>query len=798
MIEPWLLHAANSSTAHARRPHAAARTPPHAVAAAAADLHTMPVAVDELMPIEEDLEAIRSGEVVLMGPAAGSAQKNSESTGAQRQPQGRSTDGRSTEGRRSAASMADTAGGAARSFISYEVLSWLLWGAFTIWWIVDRFTTQISPRQGFSIGGKVVAGDPTPIAVGPWTVKFYDVFARVSGRFLTPATNVLLVTRMHGLMHYLRESRCFTRLVDMSDCDNANDRMHIWWGWLVCVCTLVHVWSIFGPPMFHGYSVEVKSGTWEWPASERKPSGFKDVSAANEHVMLQVDDVWRLVEMTALLGVLVPYSYRWLSSRYHLGIVVHNFISAMYVVDIIRRHTHPHNWFMNTPVFFLWLFDRAVLGNWWRRTQPQLTCMPLSDDYMLLAWNQARTSHTVGPRFFFRLLDSSWLERAHVVTGFERRLPNFTLPDVPATSIGHHFTSAAIVRVYHERRCPVLGSKDKISHTHRILENLAEPHRLHVWGPFVDDIGQQVHEGLKGSRELCLVASGSAVCYLLDALQQKVLQGGAGAPVTCLYTCRDAELFAFVVKMVEKILGELPLRGCQTIRVILSLTDNAGQLYEKNSAAFERTQRDLRQTSPALSRKMRKRNGAFALLGEAVTRVSRAVSRASRAVSARLSTAASPRRSFVSRFSSCQRSDMSDSPGYSETIAVVYSRIDWQAAIPPCCALFVQGAGGVLKQAAEVGRAKQCEVVSGPIYDSATAPRTAPNTTKFLDRAKTSAMGLLGSCLQCPGTQKVTPVGQPEKHDETPVGQPETHEEAGAPGGAAAEQVRARMCTAHL
>ena len=104
----------------------------------------MPIvnAVDELMPIEEDLnEAIRSGEVALMstpGPAAGSAQKHSATTGGQ--PHGRSTEGQSTDGLRSVASMADTAGGAAGWRISFEALSWLLWTAFTIWWIVDRFT----------------------------------------------------------------------------------------------------------------------------------------------------------------------------------------------------------------------------------------------------------------------------------------------------------------------------------------------------------------------------------------------------------------------------------------------------------------------------------------------------------------------------------------------------------------------------------------------------------------------------------------------------------------------------------
>ena len=124
---------------------------------------------------------------------------------------------------------------------------------------------------------------------------------------------------------------------------------------------------------------------------------------------------------------------------------------------------------------------------------------------------------------------------------------NFSLPDVPTDSIGHHFTSAAIIRVYHEKRSPTICKRDAVSHTHR-MQAAVEQWPLHVWGPFIDDIGQQVSESMWGDREICLVASGSAVCYLLDALQQKVLSGGRGAPITLLYTCRDAALFEYTVR----------------------------------------------------------------------------------------------------------------------------------------------------------------------------------------------------------------------------------------------------------
>ena len=148
---------------------------------------------------------------------------------------------------------------------------------------------------------------------------------------------------MHTLTYAMREGCIHVHFLDMSRADAANNWMHNLWGVIVCVCTLVHVWSICLPSVFDGFSMEVAAGTFEWPLSERKPKGFKDVKSDEKLIMLQVDDVWRLVEMTVLLGFLMPYSYRWLQSRYHLGIVVHNVISAMYVIDIVRRHTHPHN-----------------------------------------------------------------------------------------------------------------------------------------------------------------------------------------------------------------------------------------------------------------------------------------------------------------------------------------------------------------------------------------------------------------------------------------------------------------------
>jgi len=356
---------------------------------------------------------------------------------------------------------------------------------------------------------------------------------------------------------------------------------------------------------------------------------------------------------------------------------------------------------------------------------------------MLLCWNQACSSQTVGPKFYFRLLDSGWLERAHVVTGFEKRIKNFHLPDVPADSIGHHFTSGAIVRVYHDKRSPILSTRDHISHTHRI-QMAVEQHPLNVWGPFIDDIGQQAFKSLQGEREVCLVASGSAACYLLDALQQKVLAHGTGSPVTLLYTCRDADLFAYIVKVVENTLKELPATQYKRLRVILSLTDGGGEFFEKNQKVYKAIRASLKNEAPDLVRSMRKTN-RFALLRVSLNVASSLRTRMSRAQG---STQGS---THGSKASSKRRH-----PGYRKTLEILYSRIDWENSIPPGCLLYVQGAGGVLKQASEMGKAKLCTVITGPIYDSSSQKKR--NTTGFLGKAAINAKDLL-CCFQRPGAR---------------------------------------------
>jgi len=85
---------------------------------------------------------------------------------------------------------------ARKKLIKYETLLWTLHIAITILSIVDRFTTNVWPRQNFRIGNGLAGNDRmVGLKPGPWSVAFYDIVARVSGRFSICTFNFMLITR---------------------------------------------------------------------------------------------------------------------------------------------------------------------------------------------------------------------------------------------------------------------------------------------------------------------------------------------------------------------------------------------------------------------------------------------------------------------------------------------------------------------------------------------------------------------------------------------------------------------------
>lgn len=483
-----------------------------------------------------------------------------------------------------------------RPLIPYGTLVWAVYGTFTVLAMIDRFTTNVWPRQVFHVGAGTAGSDfLDPIKPGPWSVGFYDAVARLSGRYSICALNLLFVTMMHTTRAVVEASWVGRRLFDFRGASAANAALHKWNGIGLAVFTLVHVWSIFTPVVFHGYTARVVLGAFEWPLSERGPPGFKDANPVTQTVMLQGDDVFRLAEMTLLLGVALPLSVRWLASRWHVGIHLHSTMAVLYFIDIVRRHTHPHSWVLNTPFFLAWLADLAVGRWWWRTATPPVAVRRLSRDYSVLTWAAAAAvpAQCVGPTVYLRLPGASVWERAHPFTAFVNR---GGMLGGGVAGGGEPWTVGLVVRVYHRRRMPPLGENEAVSHTHRIAEIAAEAAaseaaisavaipwtsiRLRTWGPAHGEGTAAVATAIgraAAGRRVVLVASGSAIAYLLDAVQVVPLATPAtdatDAAVTLLYTVRDEALLRWAVAALVEVAAS---RGGWGARMTVAYTGPGG------------------------------------------------------------------------------------------------------------------------------------------------------------------------------------------------------------------------------
>ena len=83
-----------------------------------------------------------------------------------------------------------------RYMFKYEHVLWTIHVLVTILAIIDRFTTNVSPRQSFRIGRGTAGNDSMgSLKEGPWSVAVYDILARVSGRYSIVTFNFMLIVR---------------------------------------------------------------------------------------------------------------------------------------------------------------------------------------------------------------------------------------------------------------------------------------------------------------------------------------------------------------------------------------------------------------------------------------------------------------------------------------------------------------------------------------------------------------------------------------------------------------------------
>lgn len=438
-----------------------------------------------------------------------------------------------------------------KNIISYEILVWIIYSILTSLAIYDRFDWNVWPRQSFNYSNFPGSSDRiVGYAEGPWSVIFYDVCARISGRFAIFSLNLLFLTQCRIWNNWLTK---YCSIIDCSDILNGNLRLHTWNGIALVVLTLLHVWSILFPCVIHGWGLQILPGKFEWPLSERKPSGFKDTNASNQMISLQIDDVFRIIEMTLFLGILLPLSVRWLKKYRHIGIQLHRIIAAVYFVDIVRRHTHPHSWFLNTPFFLMYVLDRI----WWlyslRQSPKNIKKFRIGTDYMVIYFDGQKSLSDIGPDYHILLKGTSCLEDPHPFTTFGKHI------DIHFENEKFDWSIGTVVRVFRNKR--LFCSPESFSHTQSIYQNI--DNNLNVWGPSQGEMSKKIKNVFSKNTNVILIGTGSAINYLIDALMH-LSKLNYNAKCTIFFSTRDELLFKWSKNVFERINPK--------IRVVLSLT----------------------------------------------------------------------------------------------------------------------------------------------------------------------------------------------------------------------------------
>ena len=128
------------------------------------------------------------------------------------------------------------------------------------------------------------------------------------------------------------------------------------------------------------------------------------------------------------MGPLMWISIKKIKDNYRWGIRIHIFIAIMYFIDIWRRHTHPHSWVINTPMFLYWLFDKYILGTYYGVQKVTFNAFYISKTYMCYYWTNSRKVanndfETIGRIYNVRNAKENKIrsERKHPFTCFSKR-----------------------------------------------------------------------------------------------------------------------------------------------------------------------------------------------------------------------------------------------------------------------------------------------------------------------------------------------------------------------------------------
>jgi len=234
-----------------------------------------------------------------------------------------------------------------RTKISFFRIHLGFWILLSLYYIIDRFYWQFNL---ITVNGNLYdLWDEYP------AVTVFKVYCAISGRFIIIAQNALFVTSCNGIWNW-HLVPFLEKFFYIGDWHQENYSIHRGFGIMIGIATLLHIFFVFLPPVFHDTDVRVGA---------MRPGRF---FAEKENVMnLGFNDMVRIFSCSAYFLLLFPISLNFaclpnggLQQLIHIGTAI------LYAWDNLRITSHPHSHIWNTPFVILYLIDAVYV--WWGQT----------------------------------------------------------------------------------------------------------------------------------------------------------------------------------------------------------------------------------------------------------------------------------------------------------------------------------------------------------------------------------------------------------------------------------------------
>lgn len=439
--------------------------------------------------------------------------------------------------------------------IKYETLYWSIFCSLSIITIVDRFTTNVWSM-----------GIDNPSFDGPWSVKVFDICARVSGRLTIVTTNIMFLTMCKVLGNIIAENA--PKWVIIDDIQETHKKIHSIVGkYFIGIPILIHVWSILLPWAF-GVNLKIFS---------TRPNGTPFYLKETNEVNLAHNDIYRLILMSGIFMIIIPISLsRLRRHNYSFCKILHIFGGLMFAIDLLRMKSHPHSHVFNTPVVFIWLIDRFI-GHYFYRVHKVsiVKKIDIDENYAVVLLKYPNTISqkcNIGDKYLYSFETAR--EYAHCFTTFQHfeipeisydrsscskhnirrrdnQLVNIPLDNYQSIdSISERWDTGIILRKYRDEWTDRILNKDTLisygsyrSIYSTILENIDKP--------------------------LVLIGTGAGGGYLLDFLREIVQKDIITQSVKIIYSTRSLRLFQFMNDLFSKF-GDI-----NNVTIELYLTSNS-------------------------------------------------------------------------------------------------------------------------------------------------------------------------------------------------------------------------------